>query len=193
MTKYHRIGGLNKISSQFWRLEAQDKSAGRGGFSWGLSPWLTNSCRLAVFSHGLSLVCSQLWYLSVYTDFLCLPVRLAFPGGSAGKESTRNVGNLGLIPGLGRSSGGGSGNPLQYSCLENFMDRGPWQAIVHGVEKSQTRLSDKQQQIWNMLLKKSREITPERIKRWSQSKNNAQLWMLLVMEVTSNAAKGNIA
>ena len=68
-----------------------------------------------MFSHGLSLVCSQLWYLSVYTDFLCLPVRLAFPGGSAGKESTRNVGNLGLIPGLGRSPGEGISYPLQCS------------------------------------------------------------------------------
>ena len=137
MTKYHRIGGLNKISSQFWRLEVQDKSAGRGGFSWGLAPWLTNSCHLAVFSHGLSLVCSQLWYLSVYTDFLCLPVRLAFPGGSAGKESTRNVGNLGLIPGLGRSPGEGKGYTIQYSGLENSMD-----CIVHGVTKSRTQRSD---------------------------------------------------
>ena len=76
-----------------------------------------------------------------------LYMRQGFPGGSDGEESACNAGNLGLIPGLGRSSGGGSGNPLQYSCLENFMDRGPWQAIVHGVAKSQTRLSDKQQQI----------------------------------------------
>ena len=49
---------------------------------------------------------------------------------------------MGLIPGLGRSREGGKGNRLQYSCLENSMDRGAWQAIVHGVTKSQTRLSD---------------------------------------------------
>ena len=49
---------------------------------------------------------------------------------------------VGLIPGLGRSLGGGHGNPLQYSCLENSMDRGAWRATVHGVAKSQTRLSD---------------------------------------------------
>ena len=50
--------------------------------------------------------------------------------------------DVGLIPGLGRSPGEGNGNPLQYSCLENSMDRGAWQATVHGVTKSQTRLSD---------------------------------------------------
>ena len=63
-----------------------------------------------------------------------------FPGGSDSKESTCNAGDLGSIPGLGRSSGGGHGNPLQYSCLENPMDRGAWQATVHRVTKSQTQL-----------------------------------------------------
>ena len=53
-----------------------------------------------------------------------------------------DTGDMGLIPGLGRFPRGGKGNPLQYSCLENPMDRGAWQAMVHGVEKSQTRLSD---------------------------------------------------
>ena len=58
-----------------------------------------------------------------------------------GKESACNAGNEGLIAGLGRSPGGGYGNPLQYSCLENSMDRGAWRATVHGVAKSQTELS----------------------------------------------------
>ena len=53
-----------------------------------------------------------------------------------------NAGDLGLIPESGRSSGEGNGNPLQYSCLENPMDRGAWWATVHGVAKSQTQLSD---------------------------------------------------
>ena len=61
-----------------------------------------------------------------------------FPDGSDGKESACNAGDLGSIPGLGRSPGGGHGNPLHYSCLENPMDRGAWWAIVHGVTKSQT-------------------------------------------------------
>ena len=62
-------------------------------------------------------------------------------GVSGGKESSCNAGDLGLIPGLGRSPGEGNGNPLQYSCLEIPMDRGAWQATVHGVAKSRTRLS----------------------------------------------------
>ena len=65
-----------------------------------------------------------------------------FPGGSVGKESACNAGDLVFIPGSGRFSGEGNGNPLQYSCLENSMDRGAWQVTVHGVPKSQTRLSD---------------------------------------------------
>ena len=67
---------------------------------------------------------------------------LGFPGGSAGKESTCNVGDPGLIPGLGRSPGEGNGNPLQCSCLENPMDRGTWQVITQGVTKSWLRLSN---------------------------------------------------
>ena len=66
-----------------------------------------------------------------------------FPGGSVEKESASNAGDAGdtgLIPGSGRSSGGGHGNPLQYSCLENPMDRGAWWVRVHRVTKSQTRL-----------------------------------------------------
>ena len=69
-------------------------------------------------------------------------VSLGFPGGSAGKESACNAGNLGSIPGLGRSPRGGNSNPLQYSFLENSMDRGTWQATVHGVAKSLPRLRD---------------------------------------------------
>ena len=65
-----------------------------------------------------------------------------FPGDSDGKASAYNAGDPGLIPGLGRPPGEGSGNPLQYSCLENPMDRGAWWAAVHGVTESRTRLSD---------------------------------------------------
>ena len=68
--------------------------------------------------------------------------RKGFPGGSDGKESAQNVGDPILIPGVGRSPGEGHGNPFQYSCLENPMDRGAWQATVYKVTKSQTRLND---------------------------------------------------
>ena len=67
---------------------------------------------------------------------------LGFPGGSEVKVSACDAGDLGSIPGLGRSPGEGSGNPLQYSCLENPMDAGTWWATVHGVAKSQTLLCD---------------------------------------------------
>ena len=66
---------------------------------------------------------------------------MGFPGGSEVKGSACNVGDPGSIPGSGRSPGEGNGNPLQYSCLENPMDGGAWWATVHGVAKSQTRLS----------------------------------------------------
>ena len=67
---------------------------------------------------------------------------LAYTGGSEGKASACNAADPSSIPGLGRSPGEGNGNPLQYSCLENPMDRGAWRATVHGVTKSWTQLSD---------------------------------------------------
>ena len=60
---------------------------------------------------------------------------MGFPGSSAGKKSACSAGDLGLISGSGRSPGEGTGNPLQYSCLENPIDRGIWQATVHGVAR----------------------------------------------------------
>ena len=60
---------------------------------------------------------------------------MGFPGGSDGEESVCNVGDLGSIPGLGRAPREGNGNPLQYSCLENPMDRGAWWATVHGSQR----------------------------------------------------------
>ena len=71
-----------------------------------------------------------------------IPIYIPFPGGSEGKASTFNAGDLGLILGSGRSPGEGNGNLLQYSCLENSMDEGAWYATVHGITKSRTRLND---------------------------------------------------
>ena len=73
------------------------------------------------------------YYLTWYLDF---------PGDSDGKASACNEGDLGSIPGSGRSPGEGNGNPLQYSCLENPMDGRAWWATIHGVAESQTQLSD---------------------------------------------------
>ena len=78
---------------------------------------------------------SATWEAPIY--FLSL-AQGDFPGGSEVKVSACNAGNLGSIPGSGRSPGEANGNPLQYSCLENPTDRGAQQATVHGVAKSNT-------------------------------------------------------
>ena len=76
------------------------------------------------------------WNLEVNLHLLRLPCS------SNGKESACDAGDQGSIPGLGSSSEEGNGNPLQYSCLENSMDREAWRATIHRVAKSRTRLSD---------------------------------------------------
>ena len=67
--------------------------------------------------------------------YVVSPLPLGIPGGSDGKESACDAEDSGLIPGSGRSPGEGNGNPIQYSCLENPMGRGAWQATVHGSHK----------------------------------------------------------
>ena len=74
----------------------------------------------------------------LYANYIFLIHTEGFPGGSISACSTGNMRDVGLIPGLGRSPGEGNGYPLQYSCLENLLDRGAWQAIVHGVVESDT-------------------------------------------------------
>ena len=71
-----------------------------------------------------------------------ITTRPSFPCSSVGKEFACSAGDPGSISGLGSSPGEGNGNPLQYPCLENLMDRGTWWIAVHGVAKSQARLSD---------------------------------------------------
>ena len=83
-------------------------------------------------------------YTQIYTHTLkyiiCILViyYTVFPGDSDGKQSACNAGDSGSIPVLGRTPGEGNGNPLQYSCLENPMEKGAWEATVHRVTKSQT-------------------------------------------------------
>ena len=92
-------------------------------------------------AHGLPYPrghCSNYWPMQLW-NFMHL---CTCPGGSDGKVSAYSAGDPGSIPGSGRSSGEGNGNPLQYSCLENPMDEGVWQATVYGVAKSWTRLSN---------------------------------------------------
>ena len=73
---------------------------------------------------------------------------MGFPGGSVVKKLPANVGDTGLIPGLERSPGEGNGNPLQYFCLENSMDRGAWQATVHGWQREEHNLATEHSTNW---------------------------------------------
>ena len=84
--------------------------------------------------HTVGPCCLSILSIAVYT--------LGFSGGSDGEESVCNARDLGSVPGLGRSSGEGNSNPLQYSCLGNPLDRGAWWAMVHEVAKSWTRLRE---------------------------------------------------
>ena len=108
----------------------------------------------------------QQWHSWVFTQrswkFIVNNEDLGLPGGSDNKESPCSAGDPGSMPGSGRSSGEGHGNPLQYSCLENAMGRGAWWAIICGAPKSQTWLSNnkstKQQQIKVSRLKKKKPV-----------------------------------
>ena len=76
------------------------------------------------------------WYSEKqFFSFITVKFRGGFPGSSVSKESACNSGDPGLISGSGKSPGKGNGNPIQYSCLENPIDRGAWQATVHGVAR----------------------------------------------------------
>ena len=109
------------------------------------SSWLHCVCRHAAFPQtGGHSPCQVIlstsgpcWVVYTVTSL----VLWGFPGGSDGKESACDAGDPGSIPGLGRSPGEGCGNQIQYSCLENPMDRGAWWVTVHGVTKTWTRLT----------------------------------------------------
>ena len=99
-------------------------------------PWLKNSkypikIWFTTVSHCIAVDCWSKYYVLYFVNY----VLYSIPGGSDGKESACNERDLSLILGLGKSPGGGHGNPFQYSCLENPMDRGAWPATVHGVTK----------------------------------------------------------
>ena len=90
-------------------------------------------------------IAERSWWIWGITDYMWeLKPRMGFPGGSVSKKkkSIWQAGDVGSIPGSGRSPGEENGNPLQYSCLENFIDRGAWKATVHGVANCWTWLRD---------------------------------------------------
>ena len=109
-------------------------------FSFSISPFSEYSGLISFRMDWLALLVVQgtLKSLLQNRDRLPTPVFMDFPGGSDDKESAYNLGDLDLIPGLGRSLGGGHGNPFQCSYLENSMDRGSWRSTVHGVAQSWT-------------------------------------------------------
>ena len=121
---FGRDGGVHKsydVALNGKLAVGTEQGANAGGVTWGGQWWCPAAYHLRLV---LKAVGNQL---------------LGFQGGSVGKESVCNAGDMDLIAGLERSLGGGHGNPLQYSCLENPMDRGAWQATVHGVLKSHTQ------------------------------------------------------
>ena len=95
-----------------------------------------------IFTYLAGLLLSVVYYFSYLYWAVSIIKVVLFPGGSEVKASACNAGDLDSIPVSGRSPGEGNVSPLQYSCLENPMDRGAWWATVHGVAKSRTRLSD---------------------------------------------------
>ena len=124
----HDKGGFETIGEQRWR----------GCPSW--RPCYLNW--VACGAYVIQSCCGVLFLCCTKADLQDTNTTNGFPGGSEVKASASNAGDPGSIPGSGRSPGEGNGNPLQYFCLENPMDRGAWQATVHGVPKSWTRLSD---------------------------------------------------
>ena len=126
-----------------------------------LEPKKMNSITVSIFPHLFAMkwwdqmpwsYCFESWVLSQLFHSSLSPASksslvplgflpVGFPGGTYGKESACSA-DQALIPGLGRYPGEGNGNLLQHSCLENFMDRGAWWAIIHGVAKSQTWMSN---------------------------------------------------
>ena len=104
--------------------------------------WTTREALIIDFFGG----CHSDWCELLIVVLICISLIIneGLPRWLSGKESASHTWDLGLIPGLGRSPGEGNGNPLQYSCLGNCVDRGAWQIAVQGASKSQTWLSDKQ-------------------------------------------------
>ena len=98
------------------------------------------------------------------------------------KASAYNAGDLGLIPGLGRSPGEGNSSPLQYCCLENPMDRGAWQAAVHGVAKGWTRLSNFTFTLFLKTSKDRNSLSPQKVYSFQEQ---LEVLFLLVLNLPS--------
>ena len=137
----------NGRDEEDWDTEKRKTNSAEGDWKLSISPELYSRTLLFIFISLNQKKCVNFCIAGLYhiqgRGKILTPVEVqrGFPGGSDSKESAHSAGDMGLIPGSGRSPGGGNGNPLQYSCLGNSMDRGVWGAIVHGVVK-EFRLSD---------------------------------------------------
>ena len=128
-----------------WVLMSRSRSGTNYFYSYSVAIDSSHYCLHVTFAMKIiSLFHGEVNYISIYLKFgFGYWINLwGFPCGSDGKESICNAEDPGSIPVLGRSRGGRNDNPLQYSCMENFMDRGVWWTTVHGVSKSQICLSD---------------------------------------------------
>ena len=133
---------LKILDSGMWRLKAQGRIPGYKSDSGNVFNKITH----------VQYVLAKCACYHVHT--------WGFPGGSVVKNPCINPGDLGLIPRLGRSPGGGHGNPLQYSCLETPLDRGAWWATVHGVTKSRTQLSPRHTHVQISILVLGPQVQP---------------------------------
>ena len=109
----------------------------------GCSPWgryESDMTEQLHFTYTHTHTHTHIYYIYIYIHLFYIYIynKWGFPGGSVVKNPSANAGHMSLIPDPGRFSGRGNGNPLQYSCLENPIGRGVWQATVHGISKSWT-------------------------------------------------------
>ena len=119
-------------------------------------------------------------------------MRVGFPAGPVVKNPPPSAGDLGLIPRSGRSPGGGNGNPLQYACLENPMDRGAWWAVVHGVSKSWDRTEWLTLSLsWVFQLLKAPTKWKKVISWWSWSCCPQTYWHLRIDDVKDDALQAD--
>ena len=139
-----------QVKKQQFKLDVEQQTGSKLGMAYIKAVY----CHLAFLTYMQSTSCEmpnwmkhklESWMqgeISVTSDMQMTPPFWGSPGSSDRKASAYNTRDPGLIPGSGRSPGEGNSNPLQYSCLEIPMDRGAWWAKIHGLSKSQTRLSD---------------------------------------------------
>ena len=151
----------------WWRYGGNNSREGKSG-------WVRTEGRFQEVERKMVSIGVQ-WFICLFYFELFYEYFMGFPCDSAGKESACNVGDLGSIPGLGKSPGEGKGYPLQYSGLENSMD-------VHGVAKSQTRLSDFHSLLWIFYRSEHKGVVENNlIRNFGKNSNSKPLWIKQIL------------